>query len=369
MSCHTPTNYSEIHAFFVTLPSIKAPGRTLIDIIYQNKTFMHIFTSIKRPALALGTLCLTAAMASADEFVLSANDDMAAFPQTAQGYWTETYSCLGKYQHLDLGIFSLTHNISEDPESADAAFSWSGFIVSTNGSDADMMNEPGGWIANQWGCMAGGGIKSVGAGNTPVVEKGLPYFMVYWSYYVDQTMDMRTCEVKFNTDGPCAPQGVFVSPTPWAYYGNEVGDGWARPLKQEGDIETVTFHGLDADGNEVSSVTHTMAEAVADGDGYRCEQNPGWVWVDLTPLGEVSAMYITMQTTDVHPEYGPNSALFFCLDRLTVTGTAGIGNVATDTAADLPAEYFTIDGRKVSEPSNGLYICRRGTTATKVLVR
>lgn len=51
------------------------------------------------------------------------------------------------------------------------------------------------------------------------------------------------------------------------------------------------------------------------------------------------------------------------------TNCAGIENVSADTAADLPAEYFTIDGRRVAEPGAGLYICRRGNTATKVMVR
>ncbi len=48
---------------------------------------------------------------------------------------------------------------------------------------------------------------------------------------------------------------------------------------------------------------------------------------------------------------------------------AGIENVAADAAFDAPAEYFTIDGRKVANPGAGLYIVRRGNTATKVLVK
>ncbi len=330
---------------------------------------MHIFTHASRLTLTLGALALTAAMAQADEFVLSANGHLNDFPQTEKGYWTETLSCLGKYQHLNLGVFDLTHNISEDPANTEPAYSWSGFIVCTNGSDADMLTEQGGWIANQWGCMAGGGIKAIGDDNTPEVEKGLPYFLGYWSYYLDNSMDMHTCEIKFNTDGPSTPQGVFVCPAPWAYYGNMEGDGWARPLNKEGDIENLIFHGVGADGTEGATVTHTRAKAVPDGDGYRCEQNPDWQWVDLTALGEVASVYMTMETTDNDPQYGPNSAMYFCLDRLTVTGTAGIGNVDADAPADAPAEYFTIDGRKVANPTAGLYIVRRGNTATKVLVK
>lgn len=38
------------------------------------------------------------------------------------------------------------------------------------------------------------------------------------------------------------------------------------------------------------------------------------------------------------------------------------------TASDAPAEYFTIDGKRVSRPSHGIYIVRKGTTASKVIL-
>ncbi|MDE7120150.1 MAG: hypothetical protein K2O10_06030, partial [Muribaculaceae bacterium] len=47
---------------------------------------------------------------------------------------------------------------------------------------------------------------------------------------------------------------------------------------------------------------------------------------------------------------------------------AGIGTVAADSA-DAPAEYFTIDGRRVAAPDHGLYIVRRGSSVSKIMVR
>ncbi len=57
----------------------------------------------------------------------------------------------------------------------------------------------------------------------------------------------------------------------------------------------------------------------------------------------------------------------FVVDGDVFSG-AGIGNV---TVADenAPVEYFNLQGVRVENPSNGLYIRRQGNTATKVLVK
>jgi hypothetical protein len=45
-----------------------------------------------------------------------------------------------------------------------------------------------------------------------------------------------------------------------------------------------------------------------------------------------------------------------------------VGNVAVDESA-APVEYFNLQGVRVANPQNGLYIRRQGTKATKVLVK
>lgn len=48
---------------------------------------------------------------------------------------------------------------------------------------------------------------------------------------------------------------------------------------------------------------------------------------------------------------------------------AGIERISDDTA-DTPAEYFTIDGRRVSAPEPGsIVLCRRAGAVTKLIVR
>lgn len=46
----------------------------------------------------------------------------------------------------------------------------------------------------------------------------------------------------------------------------------------------------------------------------------------------------------------------------------GIGNIAADNA-DTTAEYFNLNGTRVLNPSNGIYICRKGAKTFKVLVK
>lgn len=49
------------------------------------------------------------------------------------------------------------------------------------------------------------------------------------------------------------------------------------------------------------------------------------------------------------------------------TGDSGVDSV-TD-AADAPAEWFDLQGRRVVNPAKGLYICRKGGSVSKILVK
>ncbi|MDE6333109.1 MAG: hypothetical protein K2L77_00530 [Muribaculaceae bacterium] len=48
---------------------------------------------------------------------------------------------------------------------------------------------------------------------------------------------------------------------------------------------------------------------------------------------------------------------------------AAIDLEADDTGYNIPAEYYDLQGRRVSEPSAGFYICRQGSRSSKVFVR
>jgi hypothetical protein len=66
------------------------------------------------------------------------------------------------------------------------------------------------------------------------------------------------------------------------------------------------------------------------------EQSPDWISVDLKKLfnadnDSIKYLYFTLKTTDEDPQWGPNTAVYFCLDKLKVVkqeGTASSGTLA-----------------------------------------
>ena len=48
--------------------------------------------------------------------------------------------------------------------------------------------------------------------------------------------------------------------------------------------------------------------------------------------------------------------------------TAGIGDIIADSDADVPVEYYNLQGIRVDNPSSGIYIRRQGSKATKVVL-
>ncbi|MDR0798644.1 MAG: hypothetical protein LBN18_02655, partial [Dysgonamonadaceae bacterium] len=149
----------------------------------------------------------------------------------ATGEWTETFN--GEdYPTIDFEHFSFSHIINNNGY---GGASWDGFTVSVSGDDANQSD----FISNQWGNMAGGGIKTDANGkvikdNGKVqVEKGIPYLVAYWSFYTDLTEDMPSLITPF--DDMYEPVGMYVNASPWPYYGNLGHDNFARALDQEGD--------------------------------------------------------------------------------------------------------------------------------------
>lgn len=51
----------------------------------------------------------------------------------------------------------------------------------------------------------------------------------------------------------------------------------------------------------------------------------------------------------------------------TKEGSTGIDEVSADT--DVPAEYYNLQGVRVNNPENGVYIMRQGANVQKVYVK
>ncbi|MDL2255331.1 DUF4465 domain-containing protein [Parabacteroides sp. OttesenSCG-928-K15] len=242
-----------------------------------------------------------------------------------KGHWTQTYS--NNYPRIEFGLFQFTHlpGATGGDDVGGGMSYWDGFTYCTSGDRTDYgsLGSSDAWVAQQWGCMAGGGIATDADGNVcigdngkAIAQQGLPYLVAYWGYWMETFGGGDPClQVHFTDGGMYEAVGVYINNHPWAHYGNIHGDGFSRPFDQEGDCFTLSIHGIGADGKDTGiAVEHILAE-YKNGE---LKQSPDWEFVDLSPLGSVSGIYFTMGTSDADLLYGPNTAVYFCLDKLQV---------------------------------------------------
>jgi hypothetical protein len=218
---------------------------------------------------------------------------------------------------------------------------YEGFLPSRNTDTANHYDSPG-WIANQWGCMAKGGVnlESKDSYRADAIE-GKPFIINYYSSYSSNGSEYGTSYITMkDTDGHTfSPEGVYVCNSPWGYYGCTEGDGFARPLTQEGDYYKVTFHGVNIKSGTTTSVDFYLAEYLhsdRNADGVINEQdnyvNDHWSWCDLRPLGSVDVIYITMDSSD-KGDYGMNTSTIVCLDGLSATYCTSVESVSGNSCS------------------------------------
>jgi hypothetical protein len=253
------------------------------------------------------------------------------------GYWSQTYL---NTTGFGLGSFKLTHNSGASMYSY-----WGGFTSGANGDTrnfgfADTTGHVGSvnWVQNQWGVMAGSGVNS-----------SIPYLIAYWDYFSDGIdLNAKSLQVSLAGDSLFNPQSVWICNHPWPYYGNIYGDGFARPLNKSGDYFRLYIHAIHND-NSHDSVYVDLAEY--DSDSEELIQSQIWQPFSLTKLGtDVKYIYFTMYSTDSDPIYGPNTAVYFNVDKLTVEKTGKVAASAAVQKAKAPAtlkfvevsDYFPI---------------------------
>jgi hypothetical protein len=239
------------------------------------------------------------------------------------GYWDSTYT----NNTLCFGDFVLDHAGGVYPGTSYNY--WGGFTFGTNGNTL-CYSDPsyctcgdcrancndsvgsGGWILNQWGVMAGGGIAGWSGTQVNSVAPGVPYLVAFGS----------EVDVWLKDSAPFKPQGVFICNHPWPYYGNIYGDGFAKPLTDSvGAHFILKIYG---DDDSKSPAIDTLAWCYTLGS---VSQRDYWHWVDLSILSETTTLHFELETTDVGP-YGPNTALYFCMDKLTVDNLGGASAIA-----------------------------------------
>jgi hypothetical protein len=251
----------------------------------------------------------------------------ASGPGCSGGYWKNTYN--ENVDSLRFGKFILSHS------SAYEGTFWAGFTTGCNGDNFNYTlpclvppcyedsthTASQGWVCNQWGVMAGGGL----VGMQPYVQQGAPYLIGYWDYYSDGlNPNSHSLEVRLADNALFTPKEVYICNHPWPYYGNIQGDGFARPLTDfgEGAHFDLIIHAVKADDTE-TSFTVPLA-VVKNGD---VSQYPIWQQIPFPPrLSDTKLLYFTMYSVDTLAGYGPNTAVYFNMDKLTVEVT---GKTAT----------------------------------------
>ena len=255
---------------------------------------------------------------------LSQPTNPATFNVNASGVWTETYSNDYPYLEFNNSTFFLSHVIDYDGwGSSEGWGSWDGFTYSKN-SDNTNYSEGGSneWVAHQFGNMAGGGIKTDTEGNVlkdgngvVIADPNVPYMVGYWGYFkLDWGLsENQTLHIGLNDVYQAV--GIYVNNSPWPYYGNLSGDGFARPLNKTGDYFKLFIHGMDGNYEDNGKVVEHILAEYKNGS---LQQSPNWEWVDLSSLGEIGGVYFTMESTDGDPMYGMNTAGYFCMDKFQV---------------------------------------------------
>lgn len=265
----------------------------------------------KHLLLVLGLFALgNVATVSADSDVITLDLSKPTVPATmeytAEGYWKNTYNDVD-YPYLIFSPFKFSH---VHDGNGWGGMSWDGFTVSKNAATTKPSD-----YNDQWGCIAGGGIKVDQLGqivldaDTVVVDREVPYLVGYWSSYMDGN-GSHYMTVSFNDDYLYEPVGLYVANHPQPYYHNKDNGG----ISKADDYFKLIIGGVKADRNDApTTVDHYLAQVVED----KLVQPTRWQWVDLSSLGEVKELYFAMESTD-WGDWGINTPTYFCMDKLQV---------------------------------------------------
>ena len=342
---------------------------------------------MKKSNLFILFLCVTGGVFAQSQPItlnLSQPTVPTSFTLNAKNVWTETCNDEGfPYIEFNNSAFKFTHLGAGEGNSYGGAY-WDGFTYSKNGDNTDYGTN---WFPNQWGNMAGGGIKTDADGNVLKDENdvvlsdlNVPYLLAYWGFggYTYPPLSVFFDDV-YQTDG------IYVNMSPWAYFSNIHGDGFARPLNQNGDYFKLFIHGLDENHQDNGQKVEYYFAKFENGV---LTQSPNWEWIDLSGLGGVAGIYFTMASTDNAGGY-MNTASYFCIDKLQmhipeqiipVTGvelnktelTLAVNATATLIATVLPANAtnkgvtWTTDNPAIATVNNGtvIAIAKGETTIT-----
>lgn len=235
-----------------------------------------------------------------------ADFDLSEGIETAGGrIWKNTFT---EDMPLNTSIFSFNHNAMTEWKV------WYGFTVSNSKDNSNQLEAEGGWVNNQWGSMAKGGVEGVGK----------PFLVAYADHKPDASVLQPGVEIEVENFSAVVTLddtnrykavSTAVAISPWSYYGITEGDDYATKFKT-GDYFALQVYGVGADMKLTSSapVTHYFVD-FRNGEHTVSKD---WNTVDLSSLGEVKYLLFFLETTDRNAQGYANTALYFTMDQLTV---------------------------------------------------
>lgn len=216
--------------------------------------------------------------------------DLKSLVYDADGIW----KAVNTTDQVTLGDVVFSHQYTQSE--------WGDYVQGfTPSRSGDKANYPGQMYDHQYDCIAGHGSQGSAS----------PFLTACWS--TSETASTPLAERTLSItpavavkDALIAPVSVMINNSSYAYYAMKEGDNYARKF-EEGDSFKVIAHGILPDGKETVT-TFSLA------DGTNILDH--WTQWDLTPLGEVTAIYFTMESSD-SGAWGMNTPGYFCLDRFS----------------------------------------------------
>jgi hypothetical protein len=122
-------------------------------------------------------------------------------------------------------------------------------------------------------------------------------------------------EIEFE---PATVSGLYITNSTYAYWSMKNGDDFSKKFGGETGSDPDWFKVTIAGISENGDTTETLDYYLAD---FRFENNQedyiidSWEWIDLTELGEISALRFSLSSSDVGA-WGMNTPAYFCIDQI-----------------------------------------------------
>lgn len=176
----------------------------------------------------------------------------------------------------------------------------------TPSKSTDLAYYPGDMFNHPYTSIAGG------------LSENAPYLVGFWDAYTESQAESndlasKSCSIREKDGDTFMPQSVMVTNNTYAYYAMTKGDSFTSAFNK-GSWFRLIAHGVQTDGSEKTAEFYL---AKVDTDNVENGILSEWKEFNLTPLGIVTGIYFTLESSD-SGEWGMNTPAYFCLDRLIV---------------------------------------------------